>query len=216
MAVLGGVVVLACGPVPAELAAVPVQPCAERPGRAEVDPLLAHARRLVVVGSDADLAAVLVRLLRTERLDVELAFVAPHPTPATAAWGLGHGRTAARVALSGRARPAALARDAHGSVLVGESVLTGVDGADLHGEAYVDDERVFHGAVGRLVVRPHPDGVAATVRRPGLLRRSRTITGRALQVGSTGARVVRDGVAVERVAPRWSTYRNTEDWLLVR
>ena len=31
------------------------------------------ARRVIVVGTDADLAAVLTRLLRTDRLDVEVA-----------------------------------------------------------------------------------------------------------------------------------------------
>ena len=47
-----------------------------RPGRADIDPLLAGPlRRIVVAGSDADLAAVLVRLLRRDRLDVELAYV---------------------------------------------------------------------------------------------------------------------------------------------
>ncbi|MBC8092474.1 MAG: hypothetical protein H7Y15_11150, partial [Pseudonocardia sp.] len=61
-----------------------------RPGRAELDPLLAeHApRRIVVHGSDADLAAVLLRLLRTERLDVEVAYVArARRSDAVAAWG---------------------------------------------------------------------------------------------------------------------------------
>ena len=43
----------------------------------------ADARRVVVLGNDADLATVLTRLLRTDRLDVEVAYVrfadAGHP-----------------------------------------------------------------------------------------------------------------------------------------
>jgi len=39
-----------------------------------IDDVIAH-RRVIVVGSDADLAAVLTRLLQAERLDVEVGHV---------------------------------------------------------------------------------------------------------------------------------------------
>ncbi|MGB6203775.1 MAG: peptidase M50, partial [Mycolicibacter algericus] len=41
-----------------------------------------HFHRLVVVGDDADLARVLTRLLRSDRLDVELGYAPLRRTPA--------------------------------------------------------------------------------------------------------------------------------------
>ena len=78
-----------------------------QPGRADLDPVIADGRRRVVVeGDDADLAAVLVRLLRTERLDIEVAYVAVARRSAAArAWGLPTGRAAAALALDGAAAP---------------------------------------------------------------------------------------------------------------
>src|SRR5215213_4173795 len=80
---------------------VPVVELPARAGRAEIDPVLAEhdPTRLLVSGSDADLAAVLVRLLRTDRLHVEVAYLAARRTPATAAWGLPTGSAAAAAAL---------------------------------------------------------------------------------------------------------------------
>ena len=61
--------------------AVPVVELPARPGRAELDPVLAEhdPRRLIVAGTDADLAAVLVRLLRTDRLHIEVAYLPAAP-----------------------------------------------------------------------------------------------------------------------------------------
>src|SRR5215207_3279601 len=82
--------------------AVPAQP-----GRADVDPLLTGSlRRLVVAGTDADLAAVLVRLLRRDRLDVELAYLpADRRSAAARIWGLPHGAAALELAREGAGRP---------------------------------------------------------------------------------------------------------------
>ncbi|HET7075667.1 MAG TPA: peptidase M50, partial [Mycobacterium sp.] len=44
---------------------------------ADVDAAISGCRRLVVVGADADLATVLTRLLRTDRLDIEVAYAPP-------------------------------------------------------------------------------------------------------------------------------------------
>ena len=64
----------------------------------DIDAALGPARRLVVVGADADLAAVLTRLLRAELLDVEVAYVPRRRTAATRAYRLpsGAGRPAER------------------------------------------------------------------------------------------------------------------------
>ena len=42
------------------------------------------------------------------------------------------------------------------------------------------------------------------------------MTGRAAQLGTTGALVVRDGVRRARPAARSTFYRNTQGWLSVR
>jgi hypothetical protein len=45
-------------------------------------------RRVIVSGTDADLAAVLVRLLRRERLDVEVAYLPRGKSVVAQVWGL--------------------------------------------------------------------------------------------------------------------------------
>ena len=95
-----------------------------RPGNTEIDPLLAALgdRRLVVVGTDADLAAVVLRLLRTERLAaVPVGFVPVTGESAAAeVWGLPTGVGAAvDVAFGAEPDRAPLIRDDNGGVLVG-------------------------------------------------------------------------------------------------
>jgi hypothetical protein len=208
------------------LAGVPAVDLPARPGRAELDPVLvAHdPRRLLVSGTDADLAAVLVRLLRADRLDVEIAYLPIHRTAATAAWGLPTGAAAAVRALDAPASPVPLVRDDGGGVLVGRGELRG-----LRGECYCDETLVLRGHTPWLTVAPGLRGIAV---RAGRLRRppdGRTrpvpptapagrgsAVGRAVQVGCEPATVELDGVAHPRPVRRWSWYRHTADWLLVR
>ncbi|WP_132427027.1 hypothetical protein [Pseudonocardia endophytica] len=180
-----------------------------RPGRDELDPVLADApSRVIVRGTDGDLAAVLVRLLRKELLGaVEVAFVPSGRSPAARAWGLpSRPADAGRLALAGRATPVPLVRDDAGGVLAGRGEIR-----DLHGEAYCDATRVLNGTVHRLRVEAGPDGVSVLGDR-GV----HAATGRALQIGFTGARVTHDGVEHPREVTRWAWYRHTEPWLLVR
>ena len=157
-------------------------------------------RRVIVVGCDADLAAVLTRLLRADRLNVEVA----HATSA---------RTARR-AISGVARRVPLIRDETGTVIVGAAEWTG---SPLHGEAVVDDTVLFDGEVPGVRIEP-------TLTMPGLRaavlsgrgRPRRWVAGRAVQLGTTGARVIRDGVPAPRPVKRSTFYRHTEGWLLIR
>lgn len=198
-----------------------------RPGRADVDPVLVEhdPRRLVVVGADADLAAVLLRLLRTERLDVEVAFVASsRRSVVTATWGLPTAARAADLARSGTAGPVPLVRDDTGGVLVGRGEIR-----DLRGECYCDDVLVLRGSAPRLVVAPGPDGIAVRAGRgsrlpdggtrpvPPTARSGRgCAVGRAVQVGGAPFTAVADGVAHPRPLERRTWYRHTSDWLLVR
>lgn len=158
-------------------------------------------RRMIVVGSDADLAGVLTRLLRTDRLDVEVAHV-------RRPWQ-------ARRSLRGAATRVPLIRDETGTVIVGAAEWRG-DPADkpLVGEAVVDDTVLFDGETPGVRVEPTSTlpGLRAAVLRRGRLR---WVTGRAAQLGTTGAVVLRDGVAGPRTVRRSTFYRHTEGWLRV-
>jgi len=182
----------------------------------DVDTVTAWPRRLVVVGADADLAAVLTLLLRAERLDVEVGYAPRRRTAATRAYRLPAGRRAARRARRGTAQRVPLIRDETGSAIVGSAHWGPAGDAQLlHGEAVVDDAVLFDGDVPGVRIEP-------TAALPGLRARvsggrsRRWLAGRAAQLGGTGFTVVRDGVAAPRTARRSTFYRNTEGWLLVR
>jgi hypothetical protein len=182
----------------------------------DIDTALAWARRLVVVGVDADLAAVLTRLLRAERLDVEVGYAPRRRTAATRIHRVPAGRRAARRARRGVAQRVPLIRDETGSAIVGVAQWKpAADEQLLHGEAVVDDAVLFDGDVAGVRVEP-------TAVLPGLRARvtggrsRRWLTGRAAQLGSNGVAVVREGVAAPRTSRRSTVYRNTEGWLLVR
>ncbi|WP_083743584.1 peptidase M50 [Mycobacterium rhizamassiliense] len=187
-------------------------------GPADIDAAIGPYGRLAVVGTDADLAAVLSRLLRAERLDVELAYVPPRRTPATRVYRLPAGRRAARAARLATARRVTLIRDETGAVIVGRADWRPPDaGQSLHGEAVVDDTVLFDGDAAGVRIEP-------TLAVPGL-RTSldgghrpwrRWVAGRAAQLGCTGVVVVRDGVPASRSARRSTFYRHVEGWLLVR
>ncbi|KUI32337.1 peptidase M50 [Mycobacterium sp. IS-1496] len=170
-------------------------------GTADVDAAAAGARRLIVVGSDADLATALTRLMRTERLGVELA--------AARGW-LG-----TRRALAGTARRVPLIRDDAGIAIVGHAEWRGT-GEDLFGEGVVDDTTLFSGHVAGVRIEPTAQmpGLRAAV-LSGRGRPHRWVAGRAAQLGTTGARVVRDGVDGAREVKRSTFYRHTEGWLRV-
>ncbi|MEI6254877.1 MAG: peptidase M50 [Mycobacteriaceae bacterium] len=184
--------------LPRPLAALPVARIDEPVG---IDAALDGVRRLVVAGSDADLAAVLSVLMRKELLDIEVAHVP--------------GRLGARRALSGTARRIPLIRDDTGTALVGAALwLPPAGAATIRGETVVDDAVLFDGEVAGVRIEPTPQmpGLRATVLGG---RRNRWVTGRAAQLGTTGTRVVRDGVAGPREVKRSTFYRHTTGWLRV-
>jgi len=164
-----GPVLLTCGDHHGSraLAALPTVILPSCPGRADLDPVLREltARRLVVAGTDADLAAVLGRLLRRERLDVEVAYLPRGRSAAARAWGLP--RDAEALALDGVAAPVPLVRDDSGGVLVGRAE------ARLRGEVYCDETLVLRGA-GRVVVEAGPRGVGVRASRTGRAPDGRT------------------------------------------
>lgn len=205
------------------------------PGKAEVDALLPDGPgRVVVEGTDADLAAVVLRLLRKNRIaDLAVGYVPVAESPATRLWGLPVGPEARRLAFEGEARPAALVRDDSGGLLIASGRVE-----PITGQVYCDDQRVLHGPARSLEISPDPeatplpeptadpmsanldpaaDGLRVTTVRRGLLRTRREVTrGRAVQAGFREATVLRDGVAHPRPVGKWAWYRHTEDLLLVR
>lgn len=194
--------------VPRPLTGLPVH-------TADLDTAIGPYRRLVVVGADADLAAVLTRLLRADRLDVEVAYAPRRRTRATRIYRLPAGRRAARRAVRGSARRVTLVRDETGVVVVGRAGWAPPEGEPaIRGEAVVDDAVLFDGAAPAVDVEP-------TLAVPGLRARvptgwRRWLAGRAVQLGSTGVTLVRDGVPAPRAARRSTFYRNVEGWLAVR
>ncbi|MGH3623643.1 MAG: hypothetical protein ACRDQ5_17890 [Sciscionella sp.] len=216
-------VLLACGNAAApatlaEAAGMTVYSVPARPTREVVDPVLAElaGRRLAVAGSDADLAAVVLRLVRTERLaDVEVIFVPDDPDSVCARrWGLPGAVAAIGSAHRGALTPVPVVRDDSGGVLLGLGVLEPVDGV-----GYCDDETVLRGLALRIEVHPEPGpGLAVRVIRRARFGRTRAHEehGRALQIGCAPLRPVYDGVTHPRPVQRWTWYRHTEDLRLVR
>ena len=209
-----GVAVLLFGGrrAPAPLRDLPAHPV---DGEAGVDAIIGRSRRLVVIGGDADLATVLTRLLRADRLDVEVAYVPRRRTRATRVYRLPAGRRAARRARKGRAHRVTLIRDETGSVVVGRASWAPVDGELLlHGEAVIDDTTLFDGDVAAVHVEPTLVVPGLRASTSGLVRP--WVAGRAAQLGSTGATVVRDGIPAPRPVRRSTFYRHVEGWLVVR
>ncbi|AHI01952.1 hypothetical protein [Kutzneria albida] len=223
-----GALVLACGkdaghgasPMFADRDDLEVHEVAAKPGRTEVDPLVKglDGRRLLVRGTDADLAAVVLRLLRTERLaEVPVGYLPTSEDSVVARiWDLptDPGR-ALDLALRADPDPVPLIRDDSGGVIVGEGVFRPVRGV-----AYCDETQVLRGQAGQLTVGPDPDRgpglVVRVVRRQLLVRRTTVTQGRAVQVGCVPSAPVSDGVVHPRQVTKWTWYRHTEDLRLVR
>jgi len=168
-----------------------------------IDDITSH-RRVLVVGSDADLAAVLTRLLKADRLDVEVGHI--HRP-----W---HARRS-----RGQARRVPLIRDETGTVIVGAAywLPPDEDARTIHGEAVTDDTLLFDGDVTGVRIEPTETmpGLRASV-LTSRMRPKRWVTGRAAQLGTDAALVVRDGIPAPRPVRRSTFYRHTEGWLRVR
>jgi len=169
-----------------------------------IDDVAGHSR-VVVVGSDADLASVLTHLLKADRLDVEVAHV-------RRPWH-------ARRARAGQAQRVPLIRDETGTVIVGAAywLPPDEDARTIHGEAVTDDTLLFDGDVTGVRIEPTETmpGLRASV-LSSRMRPKRWVTGRAAQLGTDAALVVRDGIPAPRPVRRSTFYRHTEGWLRVR
>lgn len=178
--------------------------------------------RLVVIGSDAALSAVLTRLMRLDDMWIQVAFVPVGPS--VVAQNLGLGRDSFDIAHQGTVTPLPLIRDDAGIAVAGSALVTDWDGGEVTGEIIVDDHVLLHTAQqssnfgAKLVPTRTAPGLAAVKKvrsAPSLLRKEfdpQTLaTGRALQVGGTNLRITVDGVSRPRPVERATFYRHLRD-----
>lgn len=179
-----------------------------RPPRPEDVAAAADAGSLRVRGPVAGLAAVLTVLLRARR--IALVPVAWEPAGDRASRALARDIGVG----TGDLRDLCLVRDDHGGVLLHHGrVEAAGDGRRplsrrLGLAAHHDDVLVAHGEVTRIDVRPDwqaVDTIGVTV-MIAPLRPTRQTSGRALQVASDPARIIRDGVPFPRPVTRWTWY----------
>ena len=125
---------------------------------------------------------------------------------------------------TGGPRPMCLVRDDHGGVLLHHGRIEPADddargllGRRLGLQAHHDEVKVADGMVTRIDVRPEwqlVDRIRVIVMTLPL-RPTRRSIGRALQVASDPARIIRDGVAYPRPVTRWTWYADDRvRWLL--
>ncbi|RBY92034.1 hypothetical protein DQ244_06865 [Blastococcus sp. TBT05-19] len=179
----------------------------EAPRPTQLEPVGA-ADAVVVRGPVPALAAVLAALLRAGR-------TAEVPV----AWDPGRDKASDALARAleigtGEPRDLTLVRDDHGGVLLHHGRIEAAGGGRrslsrrLGLQAHHDDIRVADGEITRIDVRPDwtaVDTIGVTVMTLPL-RPTRQTSGRALQVASDPARIVRDGVAYPRPVTRWTWY----------
>ncbi len=177
----------------------------------------ADAASVLVRGPVAGLSAVLGVLLRAGRTaEVPVSW---EPTADKDATGLARDLGIG----SGGPREMTLVRDDHGGVLLHHGRIE-ADGDGRRSlsrrlglQAHHDDIRVADGEITRIDVRPDwtaVDTLAVTVMTQPL-RPTRRTSGRALQVASDPARILRDGVRYPRPVQRWTWFADDRvHWLL--
>lgn len=180
----------------------------------EIDVLLSG--RILVIGSDADLAAVVTRLDRRELLrDVVVAYAPLTRSPFAVLWSLPSGAAAVRLATYGDPDLVPLARSQTDAVLVGETTI-----GPVRGLVELDGFRMLNGPAKGLVIQPDQElGLAVTVvpRRIGIVgRRPVTRTGRQLTLQTTPATLIGDGFEYPDPITTWGCSSHPTPLRLVR
>jgi hypothetical protein len=190
----------------------------------DIDPLLTG--RVVVIGEENQLAAVILRMLRRGLLGAPETGPPARITPVgyiplqrnefSRRWGLDVGVGAVERACRGEVHPVPVVRDDNGGVLISHGEID-----DPAGTAYLDAEVVLSGRASRLVVRPEtPAGLSVTVERKRPLKlppKRDTRSGRALSIGfDAPTPVTSDAVLRPREMSRWTWYAHTEPLYLAR
>jgi hypothetical protein len=212
--------VLSCGggvPGLPEVDDVRTERLPARPGKDDLAPYLGAEPHLVVAGTDADLAAVVLRLLRSDLLgEVSVGFVPASQDSAVAdVYRLPASPIQAlALAVRGEVDPVPLIRDDSGGVLVGRGWVGAVRGV-----AYCDEQTALRGAASSIEVEPDVSGgpgLSVRVTRGMVFKRPTTFSARAFQLGCVPTRPKSDGVPHPRAVTRWTWYRHTENLRLVR
>lgn len=213
------------------------------PAFAPQAPHLPERLRVIVVGTDAALSAVLTRMMRGDYLWAEVAFVPLGDSVAARNWGLDDPWS---VALDGAVRPVPLIRTDLGIALAGSATITEWEGGEITAEVIVNDHVLlrhegregvlFDGTFGaRLVPMLDAPGIAAVrMREPENLELSlrqrlahrfsgstpldadSLATGRAVQAGGPALAVTVDGVRHRRPLERSTFYRHLRDLQIIR
>lgn len=201
--------------------------------------------RVVVIGSDAALSAVLTRLMRADNMWVEVGFVPVGDSTAARVWGLpSEPRQALDLARGGEVKPVPLIRNDSGTAVAGCATISQWDNSPLVGEIVADDHTLAQGdgtagtygarlvpmvdAPGILSARaispveaPQASGLSGWFKskfgpEPGKLDAESVRTGRAVQAGGPQLRVIVDGVPGKRAVTRVTFYRHLRDLQIVR
>ena len=213
------------------------------PALAPQAPYLPEPLRVVVVGTDAALSAVLTRMMRGDYLWAEVAFVPVGESVAARNWGLDEPWS---TALGGTVRPVPLIRTDLGIAVAGSAAITNWEPGEITAEIIVNDhvllrhegreDVLFDGVFGaRLVPMLDAPGIAAVqMREPENLELtfrqrlahrfsgstpldpSSLATGRAVQAGGPALAVTVDGVRHRRPLERSTFYRHLRDLQIVR
>lgn len=229
-----------------EIAAQPDVDHLGRPAAAPQARFLREPLRVVVVGSDAALSAVLTRMMRADYLWAEVGFV-PTDETSTAAmnWGLPtSAEDALSFALSAPVKPVPLIRNDAGLAVASAATIAEWTDEEITGEIIVDDDvllradREKHVFGARLVPMTDAPGIVAAravtsfssevaprrglfgrLRRPaqpGQLDPASVVRGRAVQAGGPSLSVSIDGVRAPRPVKRVTFYRHLRDLQIVR
>lgn len=167
--------ILPADPTPSldEISARPDVDHLSTPGPAPQAPHLSERLRLVVLGTDAALSAILTRLMRADHLWAEVAFVPAGGTTAGRNWGLpGTVAEALELAVQGEVRPVPLIRNDAGLAVAGSAMISQWEGEEITGEIIVDNHVLlrhlggegtrFDGIFGaRIVPMTDAPGIAA-------------------------------------------------------
>ena len=154
-----------------EIAAQPDVRHLSTPELAPQAPHLKDPLRVVVVGTDAALSAVLTRMMRSDYLWAELGFVPVQESTVARNWGLPTDvESALSVALSAPVRPVPLIRNDAGLAIAGSASISEWSNGEITGEIIVDDHVVVrHEATNTTGLGTYGARLVPMVDAPGIL-----------------------------------------------
>lgn len=178
---------------------------------------VSEALRLIVIGTDAALSAVITRLMRADHMWIEIAYVPVEDTSAAAQnWGLyPRAEDAFRLALEGKVAPVPTIRTDAGQAVAGSATISQWNPGAITSEVIIDDHvlirqdgealrasqaGIYGAKLVPMVDAPGIVAAAAPVARPGLLARLRRTKAPA-QPGPLDPATVATGRAVQAGGP---------------